>query len=162
MPKPKGRSVKIVAFADASHASNKVTRRSHTGYIIFLNRAPIIWYSKRQNMVESSTFSSEFIAMKTCMESIVTLRYKLYMFGVPIDGAADVLCDNQSVVNNTSKLSSTLNKKHNAIAYHAVRWAVAAEILRVGKIDTKLNLADAMTKRLVQSVREALFGAWTY
>ena len=68
MTKPRGRGVTTTAFFDASHAANKVTRRSHTGYIIFVNKAPIIWYSKRQNTVETSTFGSEFIAMKTCVE----------------------------------------------------------------------------------------------
>ena len=113
-------------FVDASHATNKATRRSHSGYIIFINRAPVVWFSKRQNTVESSTFSSEFIAMKICMEHVVALRYKLRIFGIPVDGPADILCDNQSVVNNSCKLSSVLNKKHNSIAYHAVQWAVAA------------------------------------
>ena len=162
MPKPRGRSITTTAYVDASHAANKVTRRSHTGYIIFVNRAPIIWFSKRQNTVESSTFSSEFIALKTCMEHIVALRYKLRMFGVPVETATDVLCDNQSVVNNTSKVESMLNKKHNAIAYHAVRWAVAAGTIRVGKILGDLNLSDAMTKRLTSQRREFLFGSWTY
>ena len=60
-------------------------------------------------MVELSTFSSEFIAMRTCMESIISMRYKLRIFGVPIQGPADVLCDNQSVVNNTTKIESVLN-----------------------------------------------------
>ena len=161
-PEPRGRGVKITSFVDASHGTNKVTRKSHTGYIVFLNRAPILWFSKAQNTVETSTFSSEFIALKACMEGITSLRYKLQMFGVPIDGPADVLCDNQSVVNNSSKFGSALNKKHNAIAYHAVRWAVAAGVLRVGKVDTKENLADALTKRLAAKVREFLFGSWTY
>ena len=162
MPIPRGRQVEIFTFVDASHASNRVTRRSHTGFIIFLNRAPIIWHSKRQNTIESSTFSSEFIAMKNCMEHIVALRFKLRMFGVPIEGPAHVLCDNQAVVNNSSKLESILNKKHCSIAYHAVRWAVTAGILRVGKIGTKENLADAMTKLLASVTREYLFGNWTY
>ena len=162
MPHSRGRPVQIFTFVDASHASNRLTRRSHTGFIIFINRAPILWYSKRQNTVESSTFSSEFIAMKNCMEHIVGLRYKLRMFGIPIEGPAHVLCDNQAVVNNSSKLESVLNKKHCAIAYHAVRWAVTASILRVGKIDTKENLADAMTKRLAKITRDYLFGNWTY
>ena len=162
MPTPRGRPVTITCYVDASHAANKVTRRSHTGYIIFLNRAPITWFSKRQNTVESSAFSSEFIAMKTCVEDISALRYKLRMFGVPIDGNATVLCDNKSVLDNSSKLSSKLNKKHNSIAYHAVRWARAADIIKVGWIDIKINLADALTKRLTKAVRERLFGDWTY
>jgi hypothetical protein len=78
MPIPRGWVV------DSSHAQDKKTRRSHTGFVIFVNRVPIIWYSKRQNTVETSIFSSEFIALKTCMESIVGLRIKLMMFGIPI------------------------------------------------------------------------------
>ena len=162
MPAPLGASVRITAFVDASHAANKVNRRSHTGFILFINRSPITWYSKRQNTVESSTFSSEFIAMKTCMESVVSLRFKLRVFGVPIDGPADVLCDNRNVVLNTSHIESSLNKKHNALAYHATRWAVAAGVIRVGKIDTKDNLADAFTKRLTYMQRTHLFHQWTY
>ena len=68
-PQPRGRSVIMTAYVDASHAANKVTRRSHSGFVIFLNKAPISWYSKRQNTVESSTFSSEFIAMRTLVDS---------------------------------------------------------------------------------------------
>ena len=162
MPTPRGRMVSTTAYVDASHAANKMTRRSHTGFILFVNRAPITWYSKRQNTVELSTFSSEFIALKTCMESVVSLRYKLRMFGIPFEGPTQVLCDNQGVVDNTSKIESKLNKKHNAIAYHAVRWAVAAATIIVGKIDGEWNLADAMTKRLTALRREFLFGSWTY
>ena len=162
MPEPRGRSVNTTAFVDASHAANKVARRSHTGFVIFCNRAPIVWYSKRQNTVESSTFSSEFIAMKACVEHITALRYKLRMFGVPILESTKVLCDNESVVRNSSKLESTLNKKHCSLAYHAVRWAVAAAIISIGWIPTDLNIADAMTKRLTVYKRDALFGSWTY
>jgi hypothetical protein len=162
LPMARGRSVTMTAFVDASHAANKVTRRSHTGFIIFINRAPIIWYSKRQNTVESSSFSSEFIAMKNCVEHISALRYKLRMFGVEMNETTKVLCDNQSVVNNSSKIGSALNKKHCSIAYHAVRWAVAAAVISIGWIDTNLNLADAMTKRLTVLKREKLFGSWTY
>ena len=162
MPTPRGRHVTMTAFVDASHASNKVTRRSHSGYIIFVNRAPILWYSKRQNTVESSAFSSEFIAMKTCVEAIDGLRYKLRMFGVPIDGAAKILCDNESVVNNSSKFESSLNKKHSSLAYHVTRWAVAAKTVLVGWIQSGQNLADAMTKRLSANKRDYLFGNWTY
>ena len=96
--------------------------------------------------------------MKTCVEAITALRYKLWIFGVPIDEPTNVLCDNISVVNNSSKIESTLHKKHNSIAYHAVRWAVAVSIIRVGKIDTNFNLADAMTKRLTVEKRNSLFG----
>ena len=52
--------------------------------------APVIWFSKKQNTIESSTFGSEFIALKIATELIEGLRYKLRMFGVPISGPAPV------------------------------------------------------------------------
>ena len=58
MPAPQERKVKITVFVDASHGANKVTRRSHTRFLILLNRAPVIWYSKKQNTVETSTFQA--------------------------------------------------------------------------------------------------------
>jgi hypothetical protein len=107
-----------------------------------------MWYSKAQATVESSTFGSEFIAMRQATDMIEGLRYKLRMFGIPIDGPANVLSDNQAVILNSTVPSSTLRRKHNAICYHRVREAVAAGILRIAKVDTKQNLADMFTKPL--------------
>ena len=117
MPVPHGRPVVTTGFVDASHAPDKKTRRSHTGFILFVNRAPIVWYSKRQSTVESSTFSSELIALKICMEHVVALRFKLRMFAIPVEGETKILCDNKSAVTNCSQLESTLQKKHNSLAY---------------------------------------------
>ena len=156
MPTPLGKSVCISCFVDANHAGNVITRRSHTGVIIYVQNAPIIWFSKRQNTVESSSFGSEFVALRIAKDLLVALRYKLRMFGVRVDGPANVFCDNSGVVKNTSIPESTLMKKHNAINYHSIREAVAAKILRVGKEDGMTNLADLFTKVLTADRRRAL------
>jgi hypothetical protein len=148
-PEPRGHSVNTSAFVDANHAGNVITRRSHSGIFLFVQNAPIIRYSKRQNTVEAATFGSEFVALRICKELIVALRYKLRMLGVPIDGPTNVFCDNRGVVRNASIPESTLmKKKHNAINYHAVREAAAAGILRVGKEDGETNAADLLTKSI--------------
>ena len=77
MPELQGHLVIISAFVDANHAGNVVTRRSHSGIFIFVQNALIIWFSKRQNTVESATFGSEFVALRICKDLIVALRYKL-------------------------------------------------------------------------------------
>jgi hypothetical protein len=51
MPEPKGKPVMTSCFVDANHAGNIVTRRSHTGILLYVNNAPVQWYSKRQNTV---------------------------------------------------------------------------------------------------------------
>jgi hypothetical protein len=147
-PKARGNPIAISCFVDADHAGNLVTRRSHSGIIIFCNKAPIIWYSKRQNTVETSTFGSEFVAARIAVELIESLRYKLRMFGIPISGPANLFCDNNGVVANCTIPESTLKKKHNAIAYHKVREAVAQGTIRIAKEDSKTNLADILTKPL--------------
>ena len=147
-PEALGESVTTTCFVDADHAGCRVTRRSHTGVLLFLNRAPVMWYSKRQNTVESSTFGSEFVAMKTAVEQVEALRYKLCMMGVPLAGPTNVFCDNESVFINSTRPESTLKKKHNAIAYHRTREAIAAGIVRIAWEDGKTNISDLLTKLL--------------
>ena len=120
-PKPRGRLVQVNAFVDAYHKYNKKMRRSHTGYIIFTNFSPIICYSKQQATVELSTFLSEFIELKIRVDHIIGLRFKLRMFGIPIYEESRVLNDNKNIVDISSKLESTLNKKYISIAYYLVR-----------------------------------------
>ena len=146
MPEPRGRAVSMTCFVDADHAGCRVMRRSHTGIILFVNRTPVMWYSKRQNTVETSTFGSEFVAMKTAVEQIEGLRYKLRMMGVPLDGPTNTFCDNESVFKNATLPESTLKKKHCAIAYHRTREAIAAGIIRVAWESGETNLADILTK----------------
>jgi hypothetical protein len=91
MPEPRGKEVSMMCFVNADHAGWRVTRRSHTtGIISFVNRAPIVWFSKQQNTVETSTFGSEFVALKIAINQVKGLRYKLRMMGVPLTGPADV------------------------------------------------------------------------
>jgi hypothetical protein len=78
------------------------------------------------------------------------------MFGLPIDGPANVFCDKSGVVKNTTIPESMLVKKHSAINYYAVREAVAAKIIRVGKEDGMTNLADLFTKVLTANRCRAL------
>ena len=81
-------------FVDTNNAGDKINFKSHTGIIIFINKAPIHFYSKTQPKVESSTFGAEFCAMRVGVEMIKALRYKLRMFGVPVDGTTNVFCNN--------------------------------------------------------------------
>jgi hypothetical protein len=155
-PKPRGRAVEITAFVDADHAGDKVTRRSRTGVLIYLSRAPIMWFSKRQNSVETSSFGSEFVALKIATEMIQGLRYKLRMMGIPIDGPARVLCDNMSVVHNTTAPESMLKKKSNAIAYHFVQENVAMGVIKIAYEPSETNLANALTKVQSAPVRQNL------
>ena len=97
LPKPRGKDVSITCFVDAFHTNNLKTWRPNTGILIYINCAPIIWYSKRYNTVESRTFGSEFTALKTVIEILIRLRFKLRCFEIPIDGSSNAMYDNKAV-----------------------------------------------------------------
>ena len=126
------------------------------------SQASIIWHSKRKNGVETSTFGSELTAMKNSVELIVALRYKLMMFGVPIDGSTNIFCDNEAVYKNSSTLESKLRNKHHSISYHMSREAVASCACRMSKEDTETKLSNLFTKVIPRSRRELFFDSSTY
>ena len=156
-PEPRGFGFKMRAYVDSDHAGHTITRRSRTGFIIYLNNAPIYWTSKRQTSIQTSTFASEFIAMKECCEYIRGLRYKLQMMGIPCDFPAYIYGDNKSVLVNSSIPTSVLKKKSSSIAYHFVREGVAADEWRVGYISTHDNVADLLTKPLANKEKRMKF-----
>ena len=125
-----------------------MTRGFHTCVIIYINRAPILWYSKRQSNAKTLTFGLDFVVMKTAVEIIKGLRYKICMMGVEVDGPMNVLCENKSAVKNPTQPESTLKKKHNAIAYHRPLEAQVSNIFRITWEQGETNLSDILKKLL--------------
>ena len=68
IPEPRGHGMITRCFVDADHAADTVSRKSRTGFIAYVNMAPVFWFSKKQTTVETSSFGSEFVAMKNCTE----------------------------------------------------------------------------------------------
>ena len=148
IPTSLGMEMVIRGYVDADHAGDKVTRRSRTGFIIFVNCAPVHWVSKKQAGVETSTFGSEFLAMKHCCEYLKGLRYKIRMMGIPLLHCCYVYGDNKSVLYNTTLPDSTLKKKHHSVAYHYVREGCATDEWRTTYVKSNDNCSDICTKSL--------------
>jgi hypothetical protein len=64
LPEPRGQTLVIGAKVDADHASDSVTRRSRNGFLVWINSCLVYFLSKKQTSVETSSFGSEFVAMK--------------------------------------------------------------------------------------------------
>ncbi len=148
MPVPKGNPVQVTTSYDANHAHDLDTRRSVSGILLFLNKTPVQSYCKRQGTVESFTYGSELMASRIATELTMAMRYRLRMLGVPLQGPAHLYGDNMSVIVNCLLASSSLKKKHNAIAYHKVREAVAAGVIKLFHIPSSKNKSDILTKLL--------------
>jgi hypothetical protein len=85
-PTPRGKDVDLRLFVDSDHAGDKRTRRSRTDFLIYLNSAPITWFSKKQSTIDTSVFGAELVAIKQGMETLRGIRYKLRMMGVSLSG----------------------------------------------------------------------------
>jgi hypothetical protein len=142
MPEPRGLGYVMGAKVDAENASDTVSRRSRTGFLVYLNCVLVHWLSKKQTSVESSSFGSEFIAMKQCCEYLRGLRYKLRMMCIPVEGPTYIEGGNQSVLANTTIPDSILKKKSQSIAYHFVREGSARDEWRATYVNTHDNEAD--------------------
>ena len=100
--------------------------------------------------------------MKQAVELVKGLQYKLQIFGIPLEGPASMYCDNEAVYKNMAVPSSVLSKKMHSILYHCCLEAVAADIIRVAKEDTKTNLSDLFTKILPRPWREESLDRFMY
>ena len=132
---------------DSDHAGDKGVRLSRTGFIIYLNLAPIVWYSRKQSTIKTSLFGAEFVAMKHGMECLRGLHYKLRMMGVELSGPPSYIYgDNMSAIHNTQRPESTLRRTSNSICYHAICKAVALGECLTVLISTHDNPADICMK----------------
>ena len=119
------------------------TGKSLTGCLHFVNKTPVDWYSKKQATVENG---SELVAAKTATEQIMDIRQTLRYRGAPIGAKSFSFSDNRSVVTSVTLPHSTLTKRHNILAFHRVREAIAAKLMAFYWIQSVYNLSDMLSK----------------
>ena len=115
---------------------------------MFVNQTPVDWHSKSQKPTKTAVCGAKLSAAQTgtekCMDILATLR----AMGVPLDGEAWLLGDNESVVTSSTIPHSVLGKRHNFLSCHHVRAAVAHKATKFCHVRTHQNIADILTKFL--------------
>ena len=79
--------------------------------------------------METATYGSEFVVAKTATEQIMDIRQTLRYLGAPITTKSFLFGDNRSVVTSAALPHSTLTKRHNILAFHRVKEAIAAKLM---------------------------------
>jgi hypothetical protein len=125
-----------------------LTGRSVTGCIHLVNQTSAFWSNKKQNLLETATYGSIFVAARLATEQIKDLRYTWMTLGVPIDGPAWMSGDNQSVIISSTISHSSLNKSHIALSYHRVREAIASNVMYFLHVPGVYNPANVLKKAL--------------
>lgn len=140
----------IQAYTDADLAGDKTTLKSTTGMVIKMNDAPIMWVSRLQSLVTTSTAESELVAAASGAKELLWLR-KLLAEAEPWRQRNIVLyCDNEATVslvrNTTAGISG--RSKHIDLQFAFVRERFVDGVFDIQHISTELQLADIFTKLL--------------
>ena len=139
MPESLGKAVTTATTMDTNLNDCLATGKSLTGCLHSVNKTPVDWYSKKQATVETATYGSEFVAAKTATEQIMDIWQTLRYLGAPITTMSFLFCDNRSVLPSATLPHFTLTKRHNLLAFHRVREAIAAKLMGFYWIQSAYN-----------------------
>ncbi|KAK9079958.1 hypothetical protein SSX86_001633 [Deinandra increscens subsp. villosa] len=138
----------LVAYTDADWAGCPDTRRSTSGYCVYLGANLLTWSSKRQPTVSRSSGEAEYRAVANVVSETCWLRNLLCELFVPPDKATLVYCDNVSVVYLSSNPVQHQRTKHIELDIHFVWEKVAKGQVRVLHVPSRYQIADIFTKGL--------------
>jgi transposase InsO family protein len=149
---------RLVAYSDADFASCEETRRSVSGVVLMLNGGPVMWCSRKQTSVSTSTLESEYIASGVAAREVVWMRRLLDDIGARQAGPTRLWCDNQGAIALVDNFEIKRRSKHIDVQHHYVREQAQLKVIDVKYVNTSDNLADLFTKALgLPKFRELCF-----
>lgn len=140
--------LKLTGFSNSDWASCLITRKSLTGWCIFLGHLLVSWKTKKQATVSRSSTEAEYGSMASTTCELLWLSYLLKDLHIPVVFPVTLFCDNKSAQQIAANPCFHDRTKHMDIDCHFTRDKVQDGFLETAYIPTHLQLADVMTKAL--------------
>ncbi|GJZ29364.1 hypothetical protein Tco_0574011 [Tanacetum coccineum] len=137
--------VDVTGFVDSDYAKDPDKGRSITGYAFLVHGCVVSWKATLQYVVALSTIEEEYMALTEVVKEAIWLRGLLEDLGIELNTVV-VNCDNQGAIHLSRNHVFHERTKHINVRYHFIREVLEAKTVKVLKVGTEHNAADALTK----------------
>ena len=154
----------LTCYSDRYYAKEPKTRRSVSGYILYVKGVPICWRSKAQRAVTLSSSKAEWFALSEAVKEIVFVLQLLESIHIKVKIPIIVKVDNVGAIFLSGNINTGSRSKHIDIRTKYVNEYVEDGMLKIIFVSTEENTSDILTKNLVGKLHskhsEDLVGNW--
>ncbi len=146
----------LVVYSDSDHAGDPDSRKSISGFVLFLNGIPICYKSKMQATVSLSSSEAEWIALSEAVKEIVFVVQLLGDIGIKVDTPVIVKVDNIGAIHMAENVTSGARTRHIDIRTKFVREYNSGTdpLIKIVFCKSEDNVSDICTKNLSRELHE--------
>ncbi|KAL2232741.1 UNVERIFIED_CONTAM: Retrovirus-related Pol polyprotein from transposon RE1, partial [Sesamum indicum] len=145
---PAQNSFVLRVFCDVDRVSCLDSRRSLTGYCIFLGNALLSWKTKKQCTVSRSTAESKYRSLASTVCELRWMSYILSDFSIALSLPINIFCDSKAAIHILANPVFHECTKHIELGCHLVRDAYKEDFIFPSYVPSSLQLADVFTNPL--------------